>query len=259
MDTLYATPVWQIGLVLFGLLITTIECGHAFGRRAAQGSKHGPSGTYLSVMGAVLGLLSLLLGFSYSMAASRYDHHKSLLIHEVNAIGTSYLRSNILDDAAGPQMRKLLRALVDVRLAQHDERIDPAQEERDATTEEQLRTMLWTLVTAEVRRDPHSLSAAQVLQSVNDLIDAGTARTAYYQNHVPEVILVMLLAVALVSSLLIGFAFGASNKRNPIATFVFATTLTVVVFTLLDLDRPRRGLIRTGQLTMLSLQNSLEP
>ena len=103
------------------------------------------------------------------------------------------------------------------------------------------------------------MSAAQVVQSVNELIDASAARTVYYQNHVPEVILLMLLVVALVSSLLIGFAFGTSNKRNPIATFVFAMTLTMVVFTLLDLDRPRRGLIRTGQLTMFSLQNSLEP
>jgi hypothetical protein len=258
MDTLYATPVWQIGLLLFGLLIAAIECGHAIGRRADHRSKDGPSGTYLSVMGAVLGLLSLLLGFSYSMAVSRYDQHKALLIHEVNAIGTVYLRSNLLDETAGLQMRNLLRALVAVRLAQHDERIDLAQEEKDAATEEQLRTTLWKLVTAESRRNPDSLSAAQVLQSVNDLIDAGAARTAYYQNHVPEVILVMLLAVALVSSLLIGFAFGAADKRNPIATFVFATTLAVVVFTLLDLDRPRRGLIRTGQLTMRSLQSSLE-
>jgi hypothetical protein len=254
METLYSIPAWQIALGLFALMVVAAKGGRALGRRGGRGAEEGPGGIFMSVMGAVLGLLSLLLGFSYSMAASRYDHHKQLLVHETNAFGTSYLRAGLLADPAESEMRDLLRSLVEVRLTQHDDGLDPAREQQAAATTERLQAQLWELAAAEARRDPRSLSTAQVVQSVNELIDASTARTAYYRNHVPETILLMLLAVSLVCAALVGYAFGRSRQPNWLATVVFAAVVAVVTLALLDLDRPRRGLIRTGQRTMLDFQ-----
>jgi nucleotidyltransferase/DNA polymerase involved in DNA repair len=259
MDILFFTSEWIIGLSFFVLLIVSIEIGYVFGRRGTQEANDGTSGTFLGVMGSVLGLLALLLAFSFSMAATRYDQRKQLLVKEANAIGTSYLRTNLLTAPAETQLQDLLREYVDARLAQHDAGIDPDKVKQTAAVTEQLQTKLWNLAAAEARKDSHSLSAAQVVQSVNDVIDVSAEQAAAYRNHVPEVILWMLLATALASGALVGCAFGRSRERHLTATIVFAAMTTVVVLALFDLDRPRRGLMRVSQQAMTDLRTTMQP
>ena len=225
MEMLNAIPAWQIAVAFFALLTAAVEVGVALGRRAGRNGNEDLNSTFLSVLGAVLGLVSLVMGFSYSMAGSRYDQRKQLLVQEVNALGTSYLQANLLDDPAQSKMRDLLRNLVDVRAAQWDDWLDSARSRQAAAKSERFQAELWGLVAAESRRDPRSLNAAHVLNSVNDVIDAIAARTAILRNRIPETILWMLLVAAGISAGLIGFACGKSHERNLIATIAFVAIL----------------------------------
>src|SRR5258708_4373264 len=104
MATLNSIPAWQIAVALFALLTATVEVGVVLGRRAGWRSNDDPNATFMSVMGAVLGLVSLVMGFSYSMAALRFDQRKQLLVREVNALGTCHLHANLLDEPAQSKM-----------------------------------------------------------------------------------------------------------------------------------------------------------
>ncbi len=258
METLNPIPAWQIAIAFFALLTATVEAGVALGRRAGWKGSEGPNATFMSVMGAVLGLVSLVMGFSYSMAGSRFDQRKQLLVQEVNALGTSYLQANLLDDPARSKMRDLLRDLVDARVARWDDWLDSARSRQAAAQSERFQEELWELVAAEARRDPQSLNTAHVVHSVSDVIDAIAARTAILRNRLPETILWMLLVAAVISAALIGYACGKSHERNLIATTAFAAILAVVTFALFDLERPRRGLIRADQQVLVDFQSGIQ-
>src|SRR6266496_4173201 len=153
MELLYLIPSWQIALAFFVVLIAATEIGYLLGRRNHQESNKGTSSTFLGVMGAVLGLLSLLLAFSFSMAATRYDQRKQLLVKEANAIGTSYLRASLLGEQSAAKMRDLLRAYVEARITQHNAGIDRTEANQSAAEMEQLQTDLWELAAAQARSD----------------------------------------------------------------------------------------------------------
>jgi hypothetical protein len=259
MEFLYVIPTWQIALVFFSLLSLSIQAGNAFGRRLRYSKNDAPDKTFRTLIGEALGLLALLLAFSFSIAASRDDARKHAIVEEANAIGTSYLRASLLGDASKTQMITLLRAYVDTRQAQYDAGIDPKQAEKIDTATEHLQTKLWELVSTEARSAPNVLIVTQVVQSVNDVVDTCAATNAALRNRVPEVILLMLLTTALVAGLLVGYALGTSGERNRFATLMFAVTTSIVILTLLDLDRPRRGLIVLSQSPMADLRESIAP
>ncbi|HEY2882118.1 MAG TPA: hypothetical protein VGJ15_06780 [Pirellulales bacterium] len=259
MGILFITPGWEIGVAFFVLLIVVIELGYIHGRRGSAENSPGASGTFLGVMGSVLGLLALLLAFSFSMAATRYDLRKQLMVKQANAIGTSYLRAGLLNEPAAKQMRDLLREYVDDRLAQRDAGNDPEKSEQTAARTDQLQTKMWDLVAAEAHNDPHSVSIAQTVQSINDTIDVSSEQAAAYRNHIPPVILWMLLGTALASGMLVGCAFGRARERHLTATVVYAAMITVVILALFDLDRPLRGMLRISDHAMLDLRSSMQP
>jgi hypothetical protein len=251
---LYDTPAPLIAGAFFVLMLVAVEFGHRLGRRLDAGVWDKSNGAYSTLTGAVLGLLGLLLAFSFSMADARYSARKAIVLKEANAIGTAYLRTSFLEASNETRMKALMREYVDARLDYQD----PQKEVQALAHAQRLQEQMWALVASgEAYREPKAVSLSLLASSLNDVIDVSGERKAARDNRVPDAVLWLLFVVAVLSGTLGGFAFGATRHRNLTVTIAFTVLVTMVVFTILDLDRPRRGVIQVDQTPMLDLQASL--
>ena len=258
MNNLYDIPAQLIAGAFLVLLLMAVELGHALGRRVDARDWEISSGAYATMAGAVLGLLGLLLAFSFGMADARYGARKAVVLKEANAIGTAYLRASFLDASTEPRMKALMRQYVDARMAEYEGHSDAQTEQRSQTRIAALQQQLWTLAASgEAYREPKAASFSLFTSSLNDVIDVSSEQKAARDNRVPDAVLWLLFSVAVLSGALGGFAFGATRHRNVLVTLTFSVLVSLVVFTILDLDRPRRGVIQVDLTPMRELQESL--
>jgi hypothetical protein len=242
-------------LVQFGLLVVFAELGYRLGRRANVTEP--TLSQAMSWQATLLGLLGLLIGFSFAMAVARFDARRQLVVDEANAIGTAYLRIDVLDDAAARELRQLLRRYVDVRLEFYDAGVDRPRVQQAIRMSSTLQQRIWSQVVAAGREDPHAMTRALLVQATNEMIDAEGRRRGALYNHVPRTVFTVIVLVAVGAVGLLGYTSGLSRKRLWFATAAMPLLIAVVVSLVFDLDRPRMGLVREGQQSMLDLKESL--
>ena len=258
MDVLYAIPAWLIALVLLLLLVAIVEGGYRLGCRIPREASERSRSVFATLLGAVLALLGLLLAFSFAMAVTRYDLLQALGLREASAIGTAYWRTSFLEEAARVRLQGLLRAYVEVRFQYYEAGRDQRQVARATTDMERLHRELWAVVSTEARRNTTAVHVLWVAQALNEVIDRSTAYASARDNHVPETVLWLLGMAAVLTGGLSGYACGATAHRQVLATSVLAVLVTLVVYAILDLDRPQRGLIRVQQQAMRSLRERVQ-
>lgn len=233
-----------ITLVLIALLLACIETGRRI--RLRHIGEEASSG--LSVIdGAVFGLLGLLLAFSFSGADSRFEARRQLIVQETNAIGTAYLRVDLLPAEVQPQIRRDYRQYVDDRIAFYRDLNNPERAKSDFDSANALQMKIWSESIVAARQQPSPATLSLVTQSLNDMIDITTTRAVALQTHPPLAIYVLLFVLALASSLVAGYGMGDKRKRPWLHTVVYAVALTVTIYTILDLEFPRIGLIRVDR------------
>lgn len=242
------------GIVVFTLLL---ESGYRVGYWRSK-VRHDTGVQHVdTVQNAMLGLLALLLGFTFAMSVSRYDVRKELVLEEVNAIGTTSLRFDFLDEPARQTADDLLLRYVRARLDFFDAGLDPDQLRHAESDASRLQASLWALATDALRATPDSEALALLVESLNDVFDIREKRSTALDNHVPETVLLLLFVLASLSLATIGYACGLRGVRHLGINILFAILLTLVLVTILDLDRPRRGLIQVSQKSMMMLHDSL--
>ncbi len=253
--------IWRTSEIVILLVLVVVywmaaETGNRLGtwRRAADDHDKSHVG---ALQGALLGLLALLMGFSFAMAVSRYDLRKSLVLKEANAIGTTYLRTDFLPGAQRQEARRLLRAYVDSRLEFVNAKIDEQLVARAYAKGEDLQDKVWSIASAAANQDPHSVATGLLIASLNEMIDTGEARRTAIDNHVPEAVLGLLVVVSCGAVGFIGYSCGLAGRRRRPSTITYIVLSTLVLLTIMDLDRPRHGLIQVSQASMLRLQASL--
>jgi hypothetical protein len=225
-----------------GLLLASTEFGRIIRlRRRAQQLSSG-----LSVLdAAVFGLMSLLLGFSFSGAVSRFDTRRELIVQETNAIATAWLRVDLLPKAAQPQIREDFRAYLDARLAFYKTLASERTKAFDQLAlSEKLQKKIWSESVAAAKQDPSPAVLTLVAGSLNQMIDITTTRLIALETHPPMPIYVVLVLLSMGSTLVAGFATGDTDKRSWLHTAVFAAALTLTVYVIVDLEFPRVGIIR---------------
>jgi hypothetical protein len=237
--------MWSLALVgvalaLFGGMLFLMEVGRRLGRR--QPEEHEARPGKGAIEAAVFALLGLLLAFQFSRASGRLDARRELAVREANAIGTAYLRLDLLRPSDQAPLRDLFRAYVDARVRSLDG--IPGRGEAEEATQ-QLQREIWARAVAATRGEP-PVRAQLLLPALNDMIDVTTSRAVAGQTHAPVPIVVLLYAVALLSALLAGFAMSAAPHRSIFHMFLFAGATALTVFVILDLEYPRAGLIRIG-------------
>ena len=209
------------------------------------------------VEGGILAVLGLLLGFTMSMAVTRFEVRKQLVLDEANAIQTSYLRARLLPAPDSTEIANLLREYLDVRLQSADvvDDFDRLQAMREQAA--RLQNEFWTRAVTYGQKDPSPVRSGLLLQSLNEVIDLESARWMAFQNHVPPTVIYVNFIVALLATTLVGYGFGRDGRRQVFSTTMLVLAITVVLAVIVDLDQPRQGLIKGSQQPLIDLQHQL--
>jgi hypothetical protein len=245
-------------LLAVGLLVAMLVCLeiglHIGRRRAAQGAEGAGAGV---VDGAIFALLGLLIAFTFSGAASRFDERRALIVEEANAIGTAYLRVDLLPAAVQADVRDSFRRYLDTRLAAYRAVPDMDKVAAELARANQLQQEIWTKAVAASAGTP---AAVLVLPALNQMIDITTTRTMAAKMHPPPIIFLLLFGLALLSAVLAGHAMGSGKGRNWLHTATFALALAGAVYVILDIEFPRVGFIRVDAFdaVLVELRESMQ-
>ena len=256
-ELLYNTNEWLIAFVMLALLLLATEVGFRVGLRTRRGVEESAKSQVGTITGAIIGLLALLLGFTFAMALSRFDLRKQLVLEESNAIGTTYLRSRLLPEPMKTDVRGLLHSYVETRLDYY--RVGQGEEQLRKAVErtEELQDKLWAQATAAVEKDDREATTGYFITSLNEVIDLYSARLAATENHVPEIVLLLLFVLASVATATVAYGCGLGGHRHLFATTMVPILIVLVVTVIMDLDRPRRGFIRVSQESMTRLRDDM--
>ena len=257
LDFLYGTDEWIIQVLFLGLMLAGVEAGFRLGRRKAAKTEESMRPQISVVEGSLVGVLGLLLAFTMSMAVSRFEVRKQLVLEESNAIGTSWLRTKLLPEPDGREIAHLLRQYVDLRLQYVAVGEDPKEIQAVRERAAHLQEDFWSRAVAYGQKDPNPVRAGLLLQSLNQVIDLDAARWMALHNHVPSAVIYLNAIVALLTIMLAGYAFGIHGVHRVFSMFFLALAITVVLSVIIDLDRPRRGFIQVSQQPMIDLQHQL--
>lgn len=235
--------ILSLPLGLFCLMMAATFTGNrmasARSRRADADASVGVS----AVDAAVLGLLGLLIAFWFSSAGTRLDVRRSLIVEEANAIGTAWLRLDLLPQDTQPVIRGLFREHLDIRLEQAPA-ASPDTSKRLSSRAEKVQSAIWQQAVDAAPRCESDQAAVLLLASLNEMFDAAARHKAAYDAHTPTLILVLVLLVGAFSGLVAGHDMGTRGPFNWLHALAFATVVSLTVWVIYDLEMPRYGLIR---------------
>lgn len=229
--------------MLAGMLIC-LEAGRRLGVRRLADDPQALSGTG-AVDGATFALYGLLVAFTFSGAPGRLDARRQLVAQEANAIGTAYLRLDLLAAESQPSLREEFRRYVDSRIETYRLLPDVAAAQAELTKSTIQQSEIWRHAVAATRLpDAHPAAARLLLPALNDMIDIVTTRTTAMQIHPPAIIFALLFLLALVCSLLAGYGMAGTRRRSPLHIMAFSAVAVIAVFVVLEIEYPRMGFIR---------------
>jgi len=250
-EWLYGVSQWITYPLAAILIFAAAEVGCRLGHRSPDREREQVRAHITTIQSALLGLLALLIGFTFSISLSRYDARRDLLLGEANAIGTTALRAQFLPEGHAATALALLKDYTDTRFiyAPRDER--PGREAGQA-----LLGKLWAEAVFATAQDPKSVSAGLFAQSLNDVIDFNEKRRIANRNHVPEVAFLLLFGLSAVAIGFMGYGAGLAGTRQRIPNAIIAVSVALVIMLIADMDRPRRGLITVDQQALTDVKNS---
>lgn len=256
-EILYPYSSVAIAMTLFLAMLLCNELGFQIGRFVQEHTDSEVKTLTGSIQASVLGLLALMLGFTFSMSMQRYDDRSMALIEEANTIGTTQLRTRLLPQQYRDEVKQLLGKYIEVRIAMG--KIALTNQARRSEYNQQVATLqqeLWALAVEATNDDPRAVTTGAFVQSLNALIDAQGKRNALQEMHVPETVLFLLFIVFIASGGMMGYSGGLSEKRIIAPVVLVSLLVTLIVFIIIDLDRPKRGLIQVNQAPLLELRQS---
>jgi hypothetical protein len=246
-------------LALFAGMLCLVEIGRRIGLRRMATDPEGGLAGFGAIEGAVFGLLGLLVAFTFSGAASRFDSRRQLIVEETNAVGTAYLRLDLLPNEEKMAMRKLFREYVDERLEAYRKLPDIEAARAELAKSLDLQRTIWDRAVDACRKSGSRPASMLLLPALNQMIDITTTRTMTLQIHPPVIIFVMLGVLALVSSLFAGYGMAKGKRRSWFHAVGFALILALTVYVIIDIEYPRLGIIQVNAFdqTLLDLRKSM--
>ena len=247
---------------LIAALLAGLEAGRRLGRRLDLSKDEIGTGAAEGVIFAVFGLI---VAFTFSQAASRFNERRRLIVDQANALGTANLRLDALDPADRAAIRR--KMLEWAQLAQTLSASAGDSAARDATLAQgaKLQGEIWSLAAAAVEKKQQPALWAFVMPPINDWTDLTSVREALNYLGTPPVVMPTVIGMSLVASILAGFQMSRYPRQSTLHRAVFAASLAFIITVMLDLNRPRSGLIRIGAAdrsmaqTEASIRALLEP
>lgn len=250
-----------LALALFAIMVGAIELGRAAGRRQLRSGGEGLAKGTGAAEGAIFALLGLLIAFTFSGAAQRFEARRLLVTDEANAIGTAWLRLDLLPAPAQPEMRDLFRRYLDARLAAYRHATQREVALEDLAVSNALQARIWAQALAAVNAAGAAPQAGVLLlPALNEMFDITTTRTAATANHPPFAVFVLLFALAAASAVLVGYATSVNASRGRLLNLGFAAIIALAVYVILDLEYPRLGIIRVdaADQVLIELRNGMD-
>jgi multisubunit Na+/H+ antiporter MnhG subunit len=232
------TAALFIGMLLF------IELGRMLGNRRRLRYPDAYQRGAGAIEASVFGLMGLLLAFTFYAAGSRYDARRKMIVDEANAIGTAYLRLDLLPPETQPELREAFRRYLRLRLDVYHEITDFEAYRKDLAASESLQQEIWRQAVAASRQVQSAAVTTLVLQAINQMIDVTSARTITLVIHTPFGVFVMLAITVMVASLLVGYSMSRSTKREWTYIASFVLLVGIAFYVVIDFEYPRIGLIR---------------
>lgn len=212
-----------------------------------------------AIQGAVLGLLALLLGFTFAMAAQRFEDRKLLIRDEANTLGTVGLRIELLPAQQHAHVRQLLRSYADTRLTLQQTSFVPAKLAETHQRSLRLQEQLWAEAVAAARQEPGSETISLFVSSLNDLIDLHGKQLAAIRNRIPGAIFLLLFLVSVVSLGLAGYGLAPRRRLSVALTLLLSLLVGSVLLLIVDLHRPARGLVTVSLTSLEEARDGLRP
>jgi len=245
-------PLAIIFVVSVAAFLAAVEAGHWLGSRVDEG------GNVATLEASVLGLLALMIGFTFSMALNRFEARRDSLVSEANAIGTAALRARLLPAPYGEESLKLFKDYVHIRASYAEQ--EPKSEERvqGLRRSREVQEALWRQAQAAAAKDNAMVPTGLYIQALNESFDNQQKRSAILSNRVPNIVFVGLYAVAVAALWLTGYASAIDQRRWRRPTYVACVLVAGVILLIQDLDRPGAGFITVDEQPMMDTEQALQ-
>jgi hypothetical protein len=248
-----AFPPWVLFVATVVVAMLSFEGGFWVGKRRSE-SEREQEIVVRGLVGGMLGLEAFMLAFTFGGAAAHFDAGRQALLNEANAIRTAYLRADLLPEPHRAEIRNLLREYVDIRL----EGIRSGKIEEAIARSEELHGELWLQAEASKEKATSPAFAVQFIQSLNEIIALHTKRVITgLEFRIPDIIWIVLYLITALAAASIGYHSGLSGRSRPLVVLAFILGFSAVIFLIVDLDRPGRGLIEVSQQAMVDLQKKM--
>jgi hypothetical protein len=238
-------------LCIGGFMLFLLETGRRIGKKSMERDPQGSHQGLGPVEAAVFGLMGLIIALTFSGAALRFDQRRMLIIDEANAIGTAYLRVDLLPDDAQPAIRRDFREYLEARIALYHNLSDKKKvaelEEKTAS----LQMIIWKASVSASQKSENINASMLLLPALNSMIDICSTRTAVRQVHQPNIIFLVMIMLALVCSLIAGYGMALKKSRSWIHLIGFTFVLMITIIVIIDIEYPRVGFIRIDTLDVL--------
>ena len=232
-------------LLLFGGMLILLEVGRRLGIRRRSKESQGERGNLGTIEGAVFALFGLVVAFTFSGAAGRFNEKRALIAVEANSIETAYLRLHLLSVKAQPELQELFRRYVESRLETYRRLPNMEAARAEIANSKAIQQAIWTKAVAATQlRDSHVDAGKLLLPALNGMIDITTTRTMALQTHPPSIIYTLLFILGLICSLLAGYRMAGGQYRSWLHILSFAAITVIIVYVIIDVEYPRAGLIR---------------
>jgi hypothetical protein len=248
---------WLIYMISVVLVLGAGELGRRLGVRDRARDGGAAQGTNGNLESALFTLLALMVGFSFAMAMTRFDARRDVALQEANAIGTAALRSQELTPQPAATSLALLRDYARTRLdiAHNPRSLDRV--EAMISDSDELQRQLWRIAMDASAADPRSVGVGLYVQSLNAMIDLQETRLMAGRSHVPDVVFLLLYAIAMVAVGFAGYRIGMTGPRGRVPNAIMGVLIATVIGLIVDIDHPRSGLVTVSQQPMLDLAASL--
>jgi len=241
LSVLQSAPTILIAIIIFILVIVFYVFGYRLRGWAIKKNPTENTQDLGAISGTLLGLLALLLAFTFGMSNSRFDTRRQLIVEEANAIGTAILRTDIYPDSMRQLLRGQLKEYVEARIAFIQAGMDVEKIIKTYLRAGEISSEIWSTATNYALTDDITTRTSQLIPALNDMIDITTTRRAAGEATIPDPIMYFLFILCICSAFLLGYE--RKNNFDWIVVVGFSLMLSATVFTIIDLDRPRSGLI----------------